>query len=64
MTRNITLEIQPKFCGTSWSQALMHLTVLTVLWWWMITTLNINEIPWIRIQLEYSSLISNNLIGE
>jgi len=25
MTRNITLKIQPKFCGTSWSQALMHL---------------------------------------
>jgi len=25
MTRNITLKIQPKFCGTSWSQALMQL---------------------------------------
>ena len=25
MTRNITLKIQLKFCGTSWSQALMHL---------------------------------------
>ena len=29
MTRNITLKIQPKFCGTSWSQALMHLSYFT-----------------------------------
>ena len=28
MTRNITLKIQPKFYGTSWSQALMHLSRL------------------------------------
>ena len=27
MTRNITIKIRLKFCGTSWSQALMHLRI-------------------------------------
>ena len=30
MTRNITLKIQLNFCGTSGSQALMHLSVVSL----------------------------------